>query len=57
MQKPLRVRRATVQDLPVIVGMLADDPLGAQRENLADPQPPSYLAVFETIGDMQTMNL
>ncbi|MDM0043414.1 GNAT family N-acetyltransferase [Variovorax dokdonensis] len=29
--------------------MLADDPLGAQRERLADPLPPSYLQAFEAI--------
>ena len=50
MNDSLKVRRATAQDLPVIVGMLADDPLGALRERLADPLPASYLAAFEAIS-------
>ncbi|MER6564787.1 GNAT family N-acetyltransferase [Streptomyces sp. NPDC001093] len=29
----LEIRRATADDLPAIVAMLADDPLGAQRES------------------------
>ena len=32
----LTIRRATEADLPAIVGMLADDPLGATRETLDD---------------------
>lgn len=47
---PARLRTATTQDLPAIVGMLADDPLGAQREKLTDPLAPSYLAAFEAIA-------
>jgi len=50
MSEPLRVRPATVQDLPDIVGLLADDPLGVQRERLTDPLPASYYAAFETIS-------
>ena len=49
MSEPLRVRPATAEDLPVIVGLLADDPLGAQRERVADPLPASYYAAFEAI--------
>lgn len=32
-------RRATSADLPSLVAMLADDPLGAQREKVADISP------------------
>lgn len=35
----LEIRRATVDDLPAIVAMLADDPLGAQRESPDDMAP------------------
>jgi GNAT superfamily N-acetyltransferase len=35
----LEIRRATVDDLPAIVAMLADDPLGAQRESPDDMTP------------------
>jgi GNAT superfamily N-acetyltransferase len=43
----LLFRRATAEDVPAIVAMLADDPLGAQREG--DPSDPRYLAAFERI--------
>ncbi len=36
---PLRIRPAHRDDVPAIVAMLADDPLGAAREDLADPRP------------------
>ncbi|MFJ4469847.1 GNAT family N-acetyltransferase [Streptomyces sp. NPDC089424] len=35
----LEIRAAVTEDLPVIVGMLADDPLGAQRESPDDLAP------------------
>ncbi|MFF7239451.1 GNAT family N-acetyltransferase [Streptomyces collinus] len=43
----LEIRRATAADVPVIVGMLADDPLGAQRESPDDMTP--YLAALERL--------
>lgn len=46
---PVRVRRARATDLPAIVAMLADDELGARREQLADPLPSSYASAFEAI--------
>ncbi|MBL1096273.1 GNAT family N-acetyltransferase [Streptomyces coffeae] len=42
-----RIRRATADDIPDIVAMLADDPLGARRESPDDPAP--YRAAFETL--------
>jgi GNAT superfamily N-acetyltransferase len=45
----LNFRPATRGDLPAIVEMLADDPLGAQREHFADPLPPTYLQAFAAI--------
>lgn len=38
------IRRATREDVPAIVAMLADDPLGATREQPGDP---AYLAAFD----------
>ncbi|MGV9930281.1 GNAT family N-acetyltransferase [Streptomyces olivaceoviridis] len=35
----LEIRAATADDLPAIVAMLADDPLGAQRESPGDLTP------------------
>ena len=41
-------RSASAGDVPDIVAMLADDPLGAAREDLSDMAP--YLAAFERIA-------
>jgi hypothetical protein len=43
------IRPAARSDLPAVVRMLADDPLGAQRERFADPLPASYLQAFLAI--------
>jgi len=45
----IRIRPAVGGDLPEIVRMLADDPLGSQREMATDPLPASYHAAFEAI--------
>lgn len=46
----LEIRRAETDDLAAIVAMLADDPLGAQRESPQDLAP--YLSAFERLdGD------
>jgi GNAT superfamily N-acetyltransferase len=42
-------RPATIADLPDVVRMLADDFLGAQREQFEDPLPESYLKAFHEI--------
>ncbi|MGW3358801.1 N-acetyltransferase family protein [Streptomyces bungoensis] len=44
----LEIRRATAEDLPAIVGMLADDPLGALRESPDDLTP--YVAALERLN-------
>ncbi len=50
MTEPQRVfRRAQVADLPAIVAMLADDDLGAGREDASIPLNPRYVAAFEAI--------
>ena len=46
---PEQIRRAVAADLPAIVHLLADDPLGASREADVDPLPSSYVAAFEAI--------
>ncbi|MGJ5754683.1 N-acetylglutamate synthase-like GNAT family acetyltransferase [Streptomyces puniciscabiei] len=43
----LEIRRATDDDLPAIVAMLADDPLGARRESPDDMAP--YRAALERL--------
>ncbi|MFI9078036.1 GNAT family N-acetyltransferase [Streptomyces sioyaensis] len=44
----IEIRRATEADLPAIVAMLADDPLGAAREAADDLAP--YRAAFEAVA-------
>jgi GNAT superfamily N-acetyltransferase len=44
----LEIRPATADDVPAIVGMLADDPLGARRESPDDLTP--YLAALERLS-------
>jgi GNAT superfamily N-acetyltransferase len=46
----LAFRVATRDDVPEIVRLLADDPLGARRETSASPLPASYYAAFEAIA-------
>ena len=54
---PLQFRQAVISDLPYIVDMLADDPLGATRERFEVPLPNSYFAAFEAITDNPTNEL
>lgn len=46
---PATMRRATAKDLPAIVELLANDPLGAKRENYTLPLPPAYAQAFAAI--------
>ncbi|MGW0698135.1 N-acetyltransferase family protein [Streptomyces sp. NPDC002867] len=43
----LQIRPAVVEDIPAIVALLADDPLGVQRESPDDLAP--YTAAFERL--------
>ncbi|HEX7029796.1 MAG TPA: GNAT family N-acetyltransferase [Gammaproteobacteria bacterium] len=45
----LAFRAARADDVPSLVAMLADDELGATRENNSDPLPGSYRAAFAAI--------
>jgi GNAT superfamily N-acetyltransferase len=45
----LSFRRARLDDVPAIVRMLADDPLGAKRERLESPLPDAYRRAFRSI--------
>src|SRR5580704_14228742 len=48
------VRRA---DVAIIVGMLADDPLGGARERIEDPLPPAYFRAFEALEQASNIRL
>jgi GNAT superfamily N-acetyltransferase len=45
----LAIRAATREDVPTLVRMLADDPLGATRESAIDPLPAGYFDAFTAI--------
>ncbi|MEU9759960.1 GNAT family N-acetyltransferase [Streptomyces sp. NPDC047985] len=49
------IRPATPADLPAIVAMLADDPLGARRESPADLAP--YHAAYQRLADDPNQHL
>ncbi|MEW2391274.1 GNAT family N-acetyltransferase [Streptomyces venezuelae] len=51
----LEIRPAIAADLPAIVGMLADDPLGATRESPDDLAP--YVTAFERLDDDPNQHL
>jgi ribosomal protein S18 acetylase RimI-like enzyme len=55
--RTLNFRRATRDDLPAIVQLLADDPLGAKREKYAVPLPQSYYDAFAAIERDQNNEL
>ncbi|MGW3653166.1 GNAT family N-acetyltransferase [Streptomyces sp. NPDC000878] len=46
----LEIRPVTTEDVPAVVGMLADDPLGAQRES-PDDLTPYYTALNRLAAD------
>ena len=45
----MEFRNAVAADLPAIVKLLADDPLGARRERAEDPLPHEYRDAFAAI--------
>lgn len=51
------IRRATDADLPAIVRLLADDPLGATREQSVDPLPDAYRRAFAAIESQEGNDL
>ena len=53
----VRVRRAKRADVPAIVGLLADDHLGATREIVSDPVAQVYLDAFDAVDAHQGTEL
>ncbi|MFI8927232.1 GNAT family N-acetyltransferase [Streptomyces sp. NPDC053474] len=51
----LEIRPAVADDIPAIVAMLADDPLGAQRESLEDLTP--YYPAFQRLAEDPNQHL
>ena len=50
-------RKATREDLPYIVRMLANDEIGRTRENAEEPMAAGYLHAFDEITDSDTNEL
>ncbi|MDO5978449.1 GNAT family N-acetyltransferase [Flavivirga spongiicola] len=53
----MKFRKATKKDIPMIVGMLADDELGKARENFQMPLPTEYLQAFSRINSDENQEL
>ena len=53
----IKIRSAVITDLPEIVGLLADDFLGKQREDLSDPLNENYIMAFREIESDQNNEL
>ncbi len=50
-------RKATKEDLPAIVAMLANDILGSKREQFEDPLPDFYYLAFERLSKNEDQEL
>ena len=53
----LEFRQATIDDLPEVVRLLADDFLGTTRENPEEPLNENYVEAFKEIDDSDTNEL
>ena len=47
----MKFRKATKEDIPQIVKMIADDELGKLREDYKDPLPSTYYKAFDNIDN------
>lgn len=50
MAEPIEIRPAVRAEVPAIVALLADDPIGAGREENTDPLPEAYFEAFDDIA-------
>jgi len=53
----MNFRKATENDVSIIVEMIADDELGIKRENFQKPLPKEYLRAFENINSDENQEL
>ena len=54
---PMVFRKATKEDLPAIIEMIANDTLGRLRERYGDPLPKEYYNAFERIDGDENQEL
>ncbi len=57
MDKSIAFKKATKNDLPEIIRMIADDQLGRTRENYSEPLDDCYYEAFEKINNDPNQNL
>lgn len=50
MSDPAAIRSARREEVPAIVALLADDPIGSGREEPADPLPAAYWQAFDEMA-------
>jgi ribosomal protein S18 acetylase RimI-like enzyme len=50
MAEPIEIRAAVRAEVPAIVALLADDPIGSGREQNTDPLPDAYWEAFDDIA-------
>ena len=53
----MKFKKARAKDVPAIVEMIADDPLGSKRENYTIPLPKTYYDAFEQIDSDKNQEL
>src|SRR5215207_9935065 len=53
----MKFRKATREELPLIVEMISNDPLGKLRENFQNPLPEKYYAAFDKIIQNENQEL
>jgi len=53
----MKFRKATKEDIPQIVKMIADDELGELREDYKDPLPSTYYKAFDNIDNDHNQEL
>jgi GNAT superfamily N-acetyltransferase len=53
----MKFRKATKEDIPQIVKMIADDELGELREDYKDPLPSAYYKAFDNIDNDHNQEL
>ena len=53
----MKFRKATIEDIPQIINMIADDELGKLREDYKDPLPSVYYEAFHNIDNDSNQEL
>lgn len=57
MTENFKIRKVSLDDIPYIVQLLANDPLGIKRESYEDPLPQEYYTAFQEINADKNQHL